>query len=201
MFPSIALSPYPGIQPSPQSFSSLKQWLNRRVWCKEGALSLEKRHKLFNPSLHLDSQFPTKMSSASTKAITHADIPLSTFSPISAFLDVPSNPLLPQWAVVFSSVSVFTSKSFPGGASGKKNLLANAGDLRDVGSMPGSGWSPGGGTGNPFQNSSWRTPWTEGYGPWGRKGSDMTEATQYRFQANNTAKCIHENKQTLTKEG
>ena len=35
-----------------------------------------------------------------------------------------------------------------------KNLLANAGDIRDVGSIPGSGRSPGGGHGNPFQYSS-----------------------------------------------
>jgi len=31
-----------------------------------------------------------------------------------------------------------------------KNLPANAGDMRDVGSIPGSGRSPGGGTGNPL---------------------------------------------------
>ena len=34
-----------------------------------------------------------------------------------------------------------------------KNLLANAGDARDVGSIPGSGRTPGGGNGNPFQYS------------------------------------------------
>ena len=33
------------------------------------------------------------------------------------------------------------------------NLPANAGDLRDVGSVPGSGRSPGVGNGNPLQNS------------------------------------------------
>ena len=31
-----------------------------------------------------------------------------------------------------------------------KNLLANAGDIRDVGSIPGSRRSPGGGNGNPL---------------------------------------------------
>ena len=31
------------------------------------------------------------------------------------------------------------------------NPSANAGDIRDVGSFPGSGRSPGGGHGNPFQ--------------------------------------------------
>ena len=34
-----------------------------------------------------------------------------------------------------------------------KNLPASAGDLRDVGSIPGSGRSPGGGHGNPLQYS------------------------------------------------
>ena len=34
-----------------------------------------------------------------------------------------------------------------------KNLLANAGDIRDVGSIPGSGRSPGEGNGNPLQYS------------------------------------------------
>ena len=34
-----------------------------------------------------------------------------------------------------------------------KNLLANAGNIRDLGSIPGSGRSPGGGHGNPLQYS------------------------------------------------
>ena len=34
-----------------------------------------------------------------------------------------------------------------------KNLSANAGDVRDKGSIPGSGRSPGGGNGNPLQCS------------------------------------------------
>ena len=34
-----------------------------------------------------------------------------------------------------------------------KNLPANAGDVRDMGSIPGSGRSPGGGHGNPVQYS------------------------------------------------
>ena len=39
-----------------------------------------------------------------------------------------------------------------------KNLPANAGDVRDVGSVPGLGRSPGGGHGNPIQNSSLENP-------------------------------------------
>ena len=34
-----------------------------------------------------------------------------------------------------------------------KNLPANAGDTRDAGSIPVLGRSPGGGNGNPFQDS------------------------------------------------
>ena len=35
-----------------------------------------------------------------------------------------------------------------------KNPFANAGDMRDTGSIPGSGRSPGGGHGNPLQYSA-----------------------------------------------
>ena len=46
---------------------------------------------------------------------------------------------------------------FPGG-SVVKNLPANAGDTRDVGSIPGSGRSPGVGNGNPLQYSCLENP-------------------------------------------
>ena len=62
-----------------------------------------------------------------------------------------------------------------------KNSRANAGDTREVGSIPGSGRFP------------WRRKWQPtpvflpreshgesslvGYSPWGRKGLDTTEAT------------------------
>ena len=38
-----------------------------------------------------------------------------------------------------------------------KNLPANAGDVRDAGSIPGSGRSPGGGHGDPLQYSCLET--------------------------------------------
>ena len=46
-----------------------------------------------------------------------------------------------------------------------KNLLANAGDMRDEGSIPGSGRSPGGGHGNPLQYSCLENPIDRG--AWG----------------------------------
>ena len=39
-----------------------------------------------------------------------------------------------------------------------KNLLPNAGDVRDMGSIPGLGKYPGGGHGNPLQNSCLENP-------------------------------------------
>ena len=41
-----------------------------------------------------------------------------------------------------------------------KNPPANAGDIRDKGSIPGSGRYPGGGHGNPLQDSR-KIPWIE----------------------------------------
>ena len=43
-----------------------------------------------------------------------------------------------------------------------KNLPANAGDVRDVGLIPGSGRSPGGGHGNPLQYSCLGNPMDRG---------------------------------------
>ena len=42
-----------------------------------------------------------------------------------------------------------------------KNLPANAGDAKDVGSIPESGRSSGEGNGNPLQYSCPEIPWTE----------------------------------------
>ena len=50
-----------------------------------------------------------------------------------------------------------TWPGFPDGTSGKDPPV-NAGDIRDAGSIPGSGRSPGGGSGNPFQYSYLENP-------------------------------------------
>ena len=60
----------------------------------------------------------------------------------------------------------------------KKHLLANGGDARDAGSIPGLGRSLGGGHGNPLQDSYLENPM--GRGAWrlqsrGLKESDTTE--------------------------
>ena len=56
-----------------------------------------------------------------------------------------------------------------------KNLPTNAGDIRDVGSITGSGISPGGGHGNPLQYSCLRIPWTEEPGGLQSMGSHRIE--------------------------
>ena len=50
---------------------------------------------------------------------------------------------------------------FPGG-SVIKNSPANAGDIRDVGFIPGLGRSPGGGNGNRLQYSCLQNPMDRG---------------------------------------
>ena len=47
-------------------------------------------------------------------------------------------------------------------ALGVKNAPANAGDIRDEGSLPGSEQSPGRGHGNPFQYSCLENPTVRG---------------------------------------
>ena len=61
-----------------------------------------------------------------------------------------------------------------------KNLPTSAGNLRDVGLIPGLGRSPGGGHGDPLQYSCLENPMDRGF--WqatvlGVAESDMTEAT------------------------
>ena len=64
-----------------------------------------------------------------------------------------------------------------------KNLPAKAGEVRDAGSIPGLGRSPGEGNGNPLQYSYLENPMDRG--AWqatvhsGRKKSDTTQVTQH----------------------
>ena len=77
--------------------------------------------------------------------------------------------------------------SFPGG-SVVKNSSANAGD---AGSIPGSGWSPEGRNGNPFQYSCLENPNGQrslpGCSPRGCKESDTTERLSAHRHTDKTA--------------
>ena len=82
---------------------------------------------------------------------------------------------------------------FPGGAV-INNPPANAGDTRDMGSIPGSGRCPGGGNGNPLQCSCLENPQGQrslvGYGPWGRKRVGHDSATEDTSKTE-LACCVH----------
>ena len=61
-----------------------------------------------------------------------------------------------------------------------KNLPANAGNIRDTGSISGLRRSSGGAHGNPLQYSCLKKQRSlEAYSPWGYKDSGRTEATRH----------------------
>ena len=62
--------------------------------------------------------------------------------------------MIPAWTYYLISASFRVSQV----ALVVKNPPANAGDIRDEGSIPGSGRFPGGGHGNPLQYSSLEHP-------------------------------------------
>ena len=83
-------------------------------------------------------------------------------------------------------------QGFPGGASARE-LAASAGNVRDAGSIPGSGSSPGGEHGNPLgflSGKSHRQRSLAGYSPWGHKG---------RTQLKRLSACTHTHTHTLQK--
>ena len=74
-----------------------------------------------------------------------------------------------QW----NSASVKASGGFAGGISGKEPA-ANAGDVRGMGLIPGSGRSPGGGHGNPLQYSCLEN--LMDWGAWRASGHKVVES-------------------------
>ena len=60
-----------------------------------------------------------------------------------------------------------------------KNPAANVGDIRNAGSVPGSGISPGVGHGNPFQYSCLENPTDRGAW-WARVGGAVKSQTQLK---------------------
>ena len=72
------------------------------------------------------------------------------------------------------------------GASGKE-LPAKAGDIRDVGLIPGRGRSPGGRNGNPhvfLPEKLYGQRSLAAYSPWGCKESDTTEHAGMHYRGN-----------------
>ena len=78
-----------------------------------------------------------------------------------------------------------------------KNPPANAEDVRDIGSSPGSGRSPGGGHATHSSILAWRIPRTEkpggGSSPLGGKQSDISEATSHKCKHINSTFLAYQN--------
>ena len=88
--------------------------------------------------------------------------------------------LCPRPGSSYHGVWNFSRQQWSPGGPSVNNPPASTGDRRDAGSIPGWGRSPGGGHGNPLQYSCLENPMDRGAWqatPWGRKESDMTEAT------------------------
>ena len=87
----------------------------------------------------------------------------------------------------FATIMIFCRLwwDFPGG-SVVKNILASAGNAGDMGLIPGSERSPGGGNGNPFQYSCQDNPMERGtwwlLSTWHCKESDTTEQPSMHAQ-------------------
>ena len=81
------------------------------------------------------------------------------------------------------------NRGFPGGSDSKESTC-NAGDWV---SIPGLGRSPGGGNGNPLQDSGLEDPHGQrslaGSSPWGRKESDRTEDLKAQHIISKVACC------------
>ena len=73
---------------------------------------------------------------------------------------------------------------FPSGATAKESTY-NAEDVRDLGSIPGLGRSPGGGDGNPFQYSCLENPMDRGawWATAHRVAKSRTQLKQQRMHA------------------
>ena len=86
---------------------------------------------------------------------------------LTVYIHSSSNLLAPQFL------------SFPSDASGKEPTC-HAGDLRDAGSIPGSGWSPGGGHSNPLRYSCLESPMDRGAW-WARVHKVTQNQTQLKW--------------------
>ena len=71
-----------------------------------------------------------------------------------------------------------TTTDFPGGSDGKASVYSEG----YLGSILGSGRSPGEEMAIHSSAIAWKIPWTEELGPWGRKESDTTERLHFPFK-------------------
>ena len=93
------------------------------------------------------------------------------------------SPSQSSWIIICFKINLWVicvplTLGFSGGSDGKESAC----DAGNLGSIPGSGRSPGERNGNPLQYScrrSYRWRSLAGYSPWGCKESDMTEQPHF----------------------
>ena len=79
---------------------------------------------------------------------------------------------------VYYKKAILYTRGLPGGQVGK-NMLASAGDGRDVGSIPGWGRSPGEGNGSPLQYPHLENPMDRGAWWAAAHGSQRVGTTEH----------------------
>ena len=88
-----------------------------------------------------------------------------------------------------------------------KNLPANAGDIRDAGSIPGLGWSYGGANGNPLQYSCLENPmdrgawWAMGLQRVGQGWGRELDTTEHACACTHTDTHTHTHKSSCRRHG
>ena len=80
-----------------------------------------------------------------------------------------------------------------------KNLPANAGDAGDLGSISGSGTSPGKGNGNPLQDSCLKNPMDRG--AWQATAHGVAKRWTYLRDLASTQKPKHGGKDSVSSNG
>ena len=93
-----------------------------------------------------------------------------------------------NFLILFRSI---VTHRLPRWCSGKKSVC----QWRDMGSIAGSGRSPGAGNGNPLQHSCLGNPHGQrnlkGYSPWGHKKPDTTEHTRTHISTHKQTAFLH----------
>ena len=130
------------------------------AWCSLGSLYIECRDREVEPEAEI-------LKRKKSGGIPRGSVRVVPAVPVGKCVMTPYT-FQPEswWVSLIQAPGIYrTSTIHQGGFPGAlvvKNPPANAGDLRDVNSIPGSGRFPGGGPGNPLQYSCLENPMDRG---------------------------------------
>ena len=151
------LVPWPGVEPRPPALGtwSFSHWINREVPWNHFYKNESRQEWKFSP-LCITTFYESKAEMDSLPELPYTVLTAANSAHSALLSSFPLN--LTVWTL--SLMSSFSLSELPRCAV-VKNPHANAGGIRHLHSIPGSGRSPGRGHGNPFQYSCWRIPRTE----------------------------------------